>query len=244
MTSEPAGTLPTRNRAETPEKQPRSGPGEQLRAQAERHRQVELHLGRRSGDRPRVEREPARGAQPTPKLAAANSAAIAVPDCDAVALHMRDLELANLERVHKIPEQKRKLISEHLTTKTVNECKREQWSENMRLCIVDADEIDRAEYDCTDSPVATPEEVAALPPELRCEALAQHVIGLATGPDGKYTIAKRKLAAYPDRVAALDKLIDQGRIGMTRECNQMPWSVERRRCYAASKTHQATAACK
>jgi len=120
-------------------------------------------------------------------------------------------------------------------------CRTEAWSENRRVCIMDADDYDRANTDCTDEPVATAAEVAALPPNLRCDALAPHVMTLLTAPDGKFGIIKAKM---PDRAADIDKLVLELRDKLKTECDEMPWSVERRRCVAAAKNHAAYADCR
>lgn len=124
----------------------------------------------------------------------------------------------------------------------VDKCTSQQWSENVRLCIVDADDYQRAKIDCTDEPSATTAEIAALPAHLKCDVLAQHVYTLANGPDGKFALIKKKLVNEPER-AQLDRMAIALRGELVDECEQRPWTVERRTCVAASKTHAAYGDC-
>jgi RNA polymerase sigma factor (sigma-70 family) len=160
----------------------------------------------------------------TPALTSTTTVA---PDCAAAGKHMAEL-LA-------VPK-----VADALAANYTDKCKREQWSENMRLCIVDADDIRRAQIDCHDGVAATANEVAALPAELRCGVLAKHVYALATGPDGKFTVFKKK---DPNHAADIDRMALSLAEGLEQECDERPWSVERRKCVAAAATHAAYGLC-
>jgi RNA polymerase sigma factor (sigma-70 family) len=176
-----------------------------------------------------------------PKLPASSSAPV-VPDCDAAARHMAELSLQQFGD-KPIPAAKRTAFGESIASSVSASCKADHWSENRRLCVVDADSYKRARIDCTDEPGATADEVASLPAELRCPALAQHVYELANGPDGKFAKLKQRFAADPDRIATIDKLSLKARDAMADECEQQPWRIERRRCLVAATTHRAVADC-
>ena len=120
-------------------------------------------------------------------------------------------------------------------------CSTESWSDNMRICIVDAEDAARASIDCTDDPAATPDEVARLPAELACKPLAQHVYELATGAGGKYADLKQQTT--PEKAAFIARFLVAKRDRMVIECEQRPWSIEHRRCILASTSYDMASAC-
>jgi hypothetical protein len=143
-----------------------------------------------------------------------------------------------------LPAQKKAAFETQISTKTLRECTEDRWSENMRLCIVDADDYLRAQSDCTDEVAATPAELEKLPAELGCSVLAKHVYDLASAPDAKFGIIKQKLAADPDKLAQLERLIDKGREQLATECDERPWAIAKRTCIAAATTQEAYGACR
>jgi hypothetical protein len=94
-------------------------------------------------------------------------------------------------------------------------CVKERWSEARRVCVATADDYHRAKIDCS---VA---EVAALPPELGCQVLVQHMIAVqSSGPELLELLGHATTAAERDGLRA--KLVN--------ECDERPWSIEHRRC--------------
>lgn len=176
-----------------------------------------------------------------PTLTVAGGTAIAVPDCATVARHMADLSIARAERGTTMSTDKRDEISAAIVAKVTAACEADAWTEDHRLCVADADDYERARIDCTDDPVATPDEVAALPADQRCDVLARHIHDLATAPGGTYSWFKHKA---PEHAAQIDKLALAARDDLATECDQMPWSVARRTCVARSTTERAANACR
>lgn len=167
--------------------------------------------------------------------------AVVVPDCATAANHLADLSLARADTAGTMTAAKRGEIGAAVISKLTDACRSEAWSENRRICIADADDYDRARIDCTDDLVATPDEVAALPPDQRCDVLAQHIYELANGPDGKYTWFKRKA---PEHAADVERLAVAARADLAAECDQMPWSIARRTCVVGSTTYRAVSTCR
>ena len=159
---------------------------------------------------------------------------VVVPTCEAAGERMTELSFANVAspKVTKITK-----LRDAMAATLKKQCNVEHWSENMRMCIALADNYERAKIDCTDEPVATPEEVAALPPELRCDKLAEHVYAL-----GKAALS-RKFAGHPEALTTLESFLTKQRTDTTAECDQRPWTAEHRRCVADAKTHEAYSAC-
>jgi hypothetical protein len=166
-------------------------------------------------------------------------APLRVPDCNAVARHIYELTFAGLGSA-TFPAAKIAELKDAIVGKVAKACTDERWSENVRLCVVDADDFERARTDCTDEPAATADEVAALPPELGCTALAHHVDPLLKSQFDPY---KQKVAADPERVALVERLVVAKRQHMIADCDQRPWAIEYRRCIAAATAYADIAAC-
>jgi RNA polymerase sigma factor (sigma-70 family) len=164
---------------------------------------------------------------------------VAVPSCATAAKHLAELWIAEFDAEPIPPAKHAALVAERAKSRE-RWCEAEAWSETRRLCIVDADDYERSNIDCTDEPAATTAEVAALPPNLRCDVLAQHAPALMDAPDTKFGILK---AAMPDRTAEIDKRLLELRDQVKTECDERPWSVEHRRCVAAAETHAAFTEC-
>lgn len=187
---------------------------------------------------PKPTAKPAPSAGAVPMLAVAEP--VAVPNCATAANHLAELEIALFD-AEPIPPAKRAALVAVRATSREKLCKTQAWSETRRLCIIDSDDYESANIDCADETPATAAELAALPPNLHCDVLAQHVQELLVAPDGKLGIIKSKA---PDRVALVDGLLLGLGNQLQTECDRRPWSVERRRCVAAAETHQAFADCR
>jgi len=174
---------------------------------------------------------------------------IAVPDCAAVGKHMATLTMAKLPKQKPFPAAKLALIEKDATDSTTRKCTADHWSETMRLCIVDADDYDRSR-ECTDEVGATPAELVGLPAELGCKVLAAHAYGIANAPDGKFGMVRRHLAAQPNnpenqqKLKQVEQLIIRAQEQLGKDCDAVPWTVEKRKCMAAAKTQQDLASCR
>lgn len=173
----------------------------------------------------------------------AGSATIEVPTCEAVATHMSGLALAKLDKVGKMQAKKRAVLEERFLSALLRDCKANAWSENVRLCMTDADDYEQAQNECTDEHAATAEEIAGLPPELQCSALAEHYYTLANAPDGRFTMYKQKVAQYADRIPKIESLALAAKANVAKRCDQGPWSIDHRKCVAAAATEAAYDAC-
>jgi hypothetical protein len=62
-------------------------------------------------------------------------------------------------------------------------------------------------------------------------------------PGGKFAIVKQRLSGSPDRVATVEALEQKAREKLASECDERPWTVDKRRCVAASTTQDAYVDC-
>jgi len=175
------------------------------------------------------------GSPATPRITAAAPAS--VPGCDAVTAHMMKLAFNKLDPKGQMQAEKRALINEKMTWALLDQCNRKAWSDNIRLCMLDADDFDRAQIDCSDEDSATADEVAALPPELQCTPLADHALAVENGPGGKYAAFRAKVEKkFPERLVKIEEVAKAWRDKTELECTERSWSVKHRTCVAASKT--------
>ena len=162
-----------------------------------------------------------------------------VPDCEAVARHMAELQFDALDRAHHFSRQKRDQFIGLRSPELVRHCTTEHWPEERRICVMGADDSDSARVDCVEGIVATSGELAGLPRELRCDLVAKHQVDLMTAPDGKLAAFVKKPGAHLE----LDSLVDQLGVQVAAECERIPWSIEVRRCILASKTQHELGHC-
>jgi RNA polymerase sigma factor (sigma-70 family) len=159
-----------------------------------------------------------------------------IPDCASVALHLAQLKFDKWFD-KQVPAEKYQNYTRALTER----CKEERWSDERRACTMTLSDSDD-ELACHEGAIGTDEELADLPPELRCDALAQHLAALVTAPDGKFGIVVKKMADR-GRVFDLQRVAVQVRDETREQCDRLPWSLSIRRCIAASKTHDETSRC-
>jgi hypothetical protein len=152
---------------------------------------------------------------------------------------MAELELDKFESAKHMPAAKRAQFITARTSDRARRCIEERWSEERRICALGADDHDAARFECAEGLVATPDELAAMPPELACAVVAGHLATLMSAPDGKLGIVARKLGPKAD----LAELTVQTRTRETAACEAAPWSLAVRRCIVASKKHVDVTGC-
>jgi hypothetical protein len=165
----------------------------------------------------------------------------AIPDCAAVGTHLAAITLAGFSSAKALPQAKRDQFMALRTADLTKRCTTERWSEDRRVCASRATDWDD-ELACHEESLPTDEEIANAPRELQCDALAQHLADLATGPGGKFAIVQVKMA---ERGLPFDmaQVATQTRDDLRAKCDRIPWSLAIRTCAAAAKTYDESTHC-
>lgn len=175
--------------------------------------------------------------QPAPRLPAAS----AVPDCATVARHLAELTFYGFSSAKQMPAQKRDEFIRLRSASVAERCTTERWSDDRRSCAMGATDNDGA-LACREDAFITADELAKLPPELQCDAVAKHLADLATAPGAKFAIVAQKMS-NAGKSFDLAKMKVQVQDQTRTKCEDLSWSVAMRRCIATSKTHDDTSKC-
>jgi RNA polymerase sigma factor (sigma-70 family) len=185
----------------------------------------------------------AKGAVVRAPAAPALAPATPPPTCEVVARHMAEIQFAKFESAKgNLRGIRTKFITQRSQDYTAH-CTEEKWSEDRRICAMGATDIEGARYACADdSSMGDPKEIAALPPELSCDAVAKHLAKLHLGPDGKLAlmVAKFQKAGHPIDATELGTKWAEGQ---RQQCDDLAWTPKRRRCIVASTDVATSAAC-
>jgi RNA polymerase sigma factor (sigma-70 family) len=161
--------------------------------------------------------------------------------CAAVAQRLAEVRFDGFSSAKQMPAAKRQLFITARSSDLRKRCDAERWSEDRRICLMSAtDSTD--ELACAEDMIATAEELAALPRELQCDAVAKHLTELATAPGAKFDVVAKKMAAM-GKPFDLEQVKVQVRDQTRAQCDELPWSKTLRSCIVASKTHDDQSAC-
>jgi hypothetical protein len=152
---------------------------------------------------------------------------------------MAELQVDALDQTKQLPTAKRTKFIALRSSDVARRCTTQQWSDERRICVLAADDSESARVDCVAGLVATPAELVAMPPELRCELVANHVAALVSAPDGKFGMIAKHSGGKFD----LKRVTEQMQDAQAAECDRIPWSLGVRRCIVASKTNQDMISC-
>lgn len=181
---------------------------------------------------------PSRVVHPPPQLADEKAS---IPDCAAVARHLSEEGLKKIPYEKQIPEEKRQQFIAMSEPSFVDRCVSRHWTDDQRVCLMSATD-GASQMACTQDAIATADEVAKLPPELQCDAIAKRTADLALAPGAKFDVMIKKAAARGIKFDPA-KVTEQVRRQVREECDGVPWPVEIRRCKAQSKTLQENQSC-
>ncbi len=183
-------------------------------------------------------------AAPRAPAAPALSPAAPTPTCEAVGRHMAEIQFGAFESAKTKLKGMRSQFLEKMAPAHAAKCTEQRWSEDRRTCAMGATDIEGAKYACADDGkvIGDVNEIAALPPELSCEAIGKHLAKLHTGPDGKLAMMAAKMKAAGATVE-LSVIADAWAEAQRKQCDELPYAATLRRCILASKDVATSTRC-
>ena len=157
---------------------------------------------------------------------------------------MAEIQFAKFESAKTKLKAMRTQFLEKMSPAHAKQCTEQRWSEDRRSCAMGATDIEGARYACADDGkvIGDVKEIAALPPELSCEAVSKQLTKLHAGPGGKLALmaAKMKAAGHPVEIS---EMIGPWTEAQRKECDELPYAPALRRCILATTDVAALPSC-